>query len=397
MDRRHFLRTSALAMAFPALNAAQAAAAGRIKITGIKMQNLKIEKELGSFVDYVGRNRSYRVGGGNFCIVETDAGISGIGSGISPAHLAQLNQLMVGRDPFDLELNAERLKAIAFSGPAVEIALWDLIGKIAGQPLYKLWGGGNGVDYVTPYSSHFMLETPKRRGALAASLKARGWRGMKVKAHYATLKDDIALCEEIRNQAGDDFAIMVDANKANLRVPALSPAYVPWDYHRAYQTAKAYEQTNVFWLEEPLPRFQMEQLSKLQASTSINIAGGEENQGLNQFKDYIDRDCYRVLQPEVQITGVLEIRKILVMAEASGRVVCPHLGDGRLGTVCNMHLSGSATNYPRVEMGNEQPVGGYESGFAIFEEPPTIGADGTIKLPEGPGLGMRIREELFAD
>ncbi len=397
MNRRSFLKTSALAMALPMLSAASVAAAGRTKITGIKVQNLKVEKELGSFVDYVGRSRSYRVGGGNFCIVETDAGISGIGSGLSPNHLAQLNQIMVGRDPFDIELNAERLKAVAFAGPAVEIALWDLIGKIVGQPLYKLWGGGNGVDYVTPYSSHFMLETPKQRGALAASLKSRGWRAMKVKAHYATLKDDIALCEEIRKQAGDDFTIMVDANKANLRIPAMSPAYIPWDYHRAYQTAKAYEQTNVFWLEEPLPRFDLEQLSKLQASTSINIAGGEENQGLNEFRDYIDRDCYRVLQPEVQITGALEIRKILVMAEASGRIVCPHLGDGRLGTVCNMHLAGSATNYPWVEMGNEQPVGGYESGFAIFEEPPLIRADGTIKLPEGPGLGMTIRRELFAN
>ena len=402
MDRRESLKrlgggALSLAAMLPAFGLLKAQAAGQVKITNIKLQNLKIEKEMGSFVDYVGRTRSYRVGGGNFCIVETDAGVSGFGSAVSAGQLQQLNRLMVGKDPFDMELNAERLKAVPRSGPSVEIALWDLVGKLGNMPLYKLWGGGNGKDYVTPYSSHFLLETPQLRGALAARLKARGWRAMKVKAHYPTLKEDIALCEEVRKQAGDDFTIMVDGNKAGLRISALSPTYVPWDYRRAYETAKAYEQLNVFWLEEPLPRFDLEQLAMLQKSTAMNLAGGEENEGINEFKDYIDRDCYRVLQPEVNIVGPLEVRKILVMAETSGRLVCNHLGDGRFGTVLNMHLSGGATNYPWIEMANEQPIGGYESSYAIFENPPVVRADGTIKLPDGPGIGMTVRKELFTD
>ncbi len=391
------MKAASIAALGPLFFAAKAHAAGRIKITNIKIQNLKVEKDAGSFVDYVGRTRAYRVGGGNFCIVETDAGVSGFGSQVSPAALAQLNRLMVGKDPFDIELNAERLKAVPRAGAAVEVALWDLIGKLANQPLYKLWGGGNGKDFITPYSSHFLLETPKQRGALAVKLKKQGWRAMKVKAHYATLKEDIALCEEIRKQAGDDFVIMVDGNKAGLRVPELSPTYVPWSYHRAYETAKAYEALNVFWLEEPLPRFDLEGLSRLQKSTAMNLAGGEENEGLNQFKDYIDRDCYRILQPETNITGVLEVRKILVMAETSGREVCNHLGDGRFSTVMNMHLSGSSTNYPWIEMANEQPIGGYESSYGIFEAPPTLRPDGTIKLPDGPGLGLTVRKELFTE
>lgn len=381
----------------PAFGAVKAQAAGQVKITNIRVQNLKIEKDMGSFIDYVGRKRSYRIGGGNFCIVETDAGISGFGSAVSISQLQQLNGILIGKDPFDMELNAERLKAVPVSGQSVEIALWDLIGKIANQPLYKLWGGGNGRDFVTPYSSHFLLETPKLRGALATKLKAQGWRAMKVKAHYPTIKDDIALVEEIRKQAGGDFTIMVDGNKAGLAIAAAYPTYVPWDYHRAYETAKAYERMDVFWLEEPLPRFDLEQLTRLQASTSMNIAGGEENQGINEFKTYIDRDCYRVLQPEVRRTGVVEIRKILIMAETTGRIVCPHLGDGRFGTVCNMHLSGSATNYPWIEMANEQPIGGYQSSYAIFENPPVVRSDGTIKLPDGPGLGMTVRKDLFTD
>src|SRR5271154_547062 len=151
MDRRQFLSNAALIGAGSMLPGLRASAAGRVKITNVRVQNLKVEKDMGSFIDYVGRKRSYRVGGGNFCIVETDAGISGFGSAVSAGQLQQLNRIMAGKDPFDMELNAERLKAVPRSGASVEIALWDLIGKIANRPLYKLWGGGKGNDYVTPY------------------------------------------------------------------------------------------------------------------------------------------------------------------------------------------------------------------------------------------------------
>jgi D-galactarolactone cycloisomerase len=398
MNRRQFLSKAAIVSAGSMFPVLRASAAGRVKITNVRLQYLKVEKEMGSFVDYVGRKRTYRVGGGSFCIVETDAGVSGLGMALPAAMLPQINRLLVGKDPFDMELNAERLKALNNrAGAAVEIALWDLIGKLENQPLYKMWGGGNGKDYVTPYSSHFLLETPKERGALAAKLKARGWKAMKVKAHYPTMKEDIALIEEIRKQAGDDFTVMVDANKAGLRIASLLPTYVPWDYHRAYETAKAYEAMNVFWLEEPLPRYDLRQLAELNRSTSMNIAGGEENEGLHEFKDMLDSGAFDVLQPEIQITGALEIRKLLVMAEANYSLVVPHLGDGRFGTVCNMHMSASATNFPYIEMANEQPIGSYESSYAIFENPPVVRADGTIKLPDAPGLGLTVRKELFTD
>ena len=395
--RREFLKAASAAALGPVFFSAAAHAAGRVKITNVKLQYLKVEKEIGSIVDYLGRTQTYRIGGGNFCIVETDAGISGIGSAVTPAQLPQLNRILVGKDPFDMELNAERLKAVPRAGAAVEVALWDLIGKLANQPLYKLWGGGNGRDFVTPYSSHFLLETPKQRGAVAAKLKAKGWRAMKVRAHFPTLKDDIALAEEVRKQAGDDFVIMVDGNKANVNLPALNTNYVRWDYRRAYQTAKAYEALNVYWLEEPFPRFELEKLARLQAATSMNLAGGEANQGLNEFKDYIDRDCYRVIQPEVLINGVVDTRKIIVMAEASGRQIGCHLGDGRFTTVLTMHLSASCTNYPFVEMSNEQPLGTYENSYAIFESPPVLRPDGTIKMSDAPGLGLTVRKELFTD
>ena len=126
MDRRYFLQAVSLVSMFPMFGTFCAQAAGQIKITGVKLQNLKVEKDMSSFVDYVGRTRSYRVGGGNFCIVETDAGIAGFGSAVSASQLQQINRILVGKDPFEMELNAERLKDVPGSGASVEIALWYL-------------------------------------------------------------------------------------------------------------------------------------------------------------------------------------------------------------------------------------------------------------------------------
>jgi L-alanine-DL-glutamate epimerase-like enolase superfamily enzyme len=404
MDRRQFLTTGAVAgVSAMFLNtpfaAAQSAIAGRVKIKNVRIQYLKLEKDMGSFVDYVGRTRAYRIGGGSMTVIETDAGdkFLGYGGGISPTMVAAANRLLVGKDPFDVEVLAERIKGLGRGSAGLEVALWDLIGKLANQPLYKLWGGGNGRDYVTPYSSHFLLETPKERGALAARLKAQGWKAMKVKAHYQTLKEDIALCEEIRKQAGDDFKIMVDANKAGLRIPVLSPTYVPWDYRRAYETAKAYEALNVYFLEEPLPRFDLRQLAELNRSTAMYLAGGESNEGLHEFKDLMDQGCFDIIQPEINGTGVLEIKKLLVMAEADYRLLIPHLGDARFSTTCLMHLSASSTNMPHVEMSNEQPIGDYKSSYAIFENPPVVRSDGTIKMSDLPGLGLIPRKDLYTD
>src|ERR1700722_20223559 len=112
MDRRQFLSNAALVAAGSIFPGLRASAAGRVKITNVRLLFLKVEKEMGSFVDYVGRKRTYRVGGGSFCIVETDAGVSGLGKPRPAAMLPQINRLLVGKDPFDMELTAERLKAL---------------------------------------------------------------------------------------------------------------------------------------------------------------------------------------------------------------------------------------------------------------------------------------------
>jgi L-alanine-DL-glutamate epimerase-like enolase superfamily enzyme len=139
--RRDFLKGLPLLAAVPRLHGA------RIKITEVRLVPLKVSKDLGSYPDWLGNPRPIRIGGGFITEIRTDQGLVGIGPGnMDPALLPAVQALLVGTDPFDVDLHAARLYSMASTGnrgtAGVEIALWDLIGKAAGQPLYKLWGGG---------------------------------------------------------------------------------------------------------------------------------------------------------------------------------------------------------------------------------------------------------------
>ena len=201
-------------------------------------------KDLGSYPDWLGNPRAIRIGGGAFVEVQSDQGIVGIGPPVDEALLTGVRTLLVGADPFDVDLHAERLyemRGVGNRGSAgVEIALWDLIGKAADQPLYKLWGGGR--DKVAPYSSMLRLSTPEERAEIAVKLKSEGWQAIKYRCSFPTMKEDIRLVETVRKAVGDDWVIMCDANKATLNYA--SQKGVAWDITRAAETAKAYQRMN---------------------------------------------------------------------------------------------------------------------------------------------------------
>src|SRR5438874_1826648 len=175
------LRRRDLLKALPAIPMMSLLGAARARITDVRLVRLKLVKEVGTYPDWVGGTRFSRIGGGAIVQVHTDQGVTGIGPEVDPAQLPQIKNLLMGADPFDVESHAARLSAlpaVGLRGPAsVEIALWDLIGKLTNQPLYKLWGGGR--DKVPPYSSMLRLSTPEERADIAAKLKAEGWQAIK--------------------------------------------------------------------------------------------------------------------------------------------------------------------------------------------------------------------------
>jgi L-alanine-DL-glutamate epimerase-like enolase superfamily enzyme len=406
--RRGFLQTITAAAAVPLLTESPAmaraqTAAGRIKITDVTLQRLRLEKDWGTYEDYMGARRGGRTGGGAIVEIHTDQGLVGIGPGVSPAAILPIKEYLAGKDPFDVNRHIALLYGGGREGgvrvpggrpTGIEIALWDLIGKAAHQPLYKLWGGMR--DRIMPYSSMFRLGPPQQRAEVAAALKSAGWKAIKLKSHYATLKEDIAQVEAVRSACGADFIITTDANKAGFSVAFQGTRGVPWSFKRALDTARELERLDVFFLEEPLPRFDFAQLAELNRLTAINLAGGEEqNPGVHEFRWLLEQGCFDIIQPEIDAQGPAVLQKVAVIAESMEKLIIPHLGDGRLSTVCDMHLVASWPNAPMLEVGNEGPEGAYEHSYAVFEQPIALTKDGYFDLPQGPGLGVAIRKDLY--
>lgn len=366
----------------------------RLKITDVRLHQLKTKETIGTLEPAwdKGRQMPFAVGGGAVVEVLTDQGIVGIGPGFDPSLLPIIRTYMLDQDPFDTERHMAVLCYYAHGLPyrgvaGFDIALWDIIGKACGQPLYKLWGGGK--DRVPAYASMVALSTPEQRAELAASLQAEGWQAMKLRLHHPTIREDIRTVSAVRAATSDDFTIMVDANQAQS-----SGNWQPgllWDFNRALTTARELDQLGCYWLEEPLPRYAYADIARLNNAVAMPIAGGENNRGIHEFVQMLQGNVYDILQPEGMVSGGLsEMRKIAVLAEAFGKKCVPHHGGRGLGTVAHLHLVASWAHSPYIEVLHDPPVGHYRYGFSILEDPLVVEADGCIPLPQGPGLGVEL-------
>ena len=379
---------------------------GRVRITEVRQVPLKLIRPVGTYPDFRGNPREVNIGGGAFLEVHTDQGIVGIGPDTDPSLLPLINTVLKGQDPFDINLLAARLfnlptgnntvsTPVRYRGSAsAEIAVWDLIGKIANQPLYKLWGGGR--ERIAAYASMLRLSTPEERAAQALAQKEAGWKAIKLRAGFANMRDDIRLVEQVRKAVGDDFVIMVDGNKAGLGQGG--DQGVRWDFTRAMKTALAYQEMGVYLLEEPLNRYDIDHLVELNKGLSMHLAGGEGNRGMPEFRALLESGAFDIVQPEILIDGPIHMHKVANMAESMHKMCMPHQGDSRLATICILHQIASWPEIvsPWFEIFNDRPVGDYTHPFAIFENPPMFAKNGTFAPPQGPGLGVTIREDYVA-
>jgi L-alanine-DL-glutamate epimerase-like enolase superfamily enzyme len=320
----------------------------------------------------------------------TDEGIVGWGTpGYAGTPLLEswVKPQLIGADPFKLEQHARIFRG-ANSCWGVEIALWDIIGKASGQPLHKLWGGFS--DRVTGYASCVELRSGARRAEDAAARRGEGWRAMKLRLHDWTVQEDIAQVEAVRAQMGSEFVVLVDANQAQQPGTTFTEPGPVWRYERAVQTARELERLGVFWLEEPLDRYDFEGLKRLCTAVDILIAGGENNRGLHELRWLIEQDVYDVIQPEAMVAETLSsLRKIAALGELHHKLVAPHHGGGGLGLVAHLHLACAIPNSTYFEMLHEPPQMSAADFQWYLEEPLAVNADGEIVAPSGPGLGVQ--------
>jgi L-alanine-DL-glutamate epimerase-like enolase superfamily enzyme len=400
MQRRQFLATmgsSLASLSYPVLTLAQGE---RPRITDIIVHQMKTLGETGVMESAWAPGRPYmrRIGGGSVTEILTDQGISGIAPGLSASGLNRMKQLLVGQDPFDNESLGHQMRYT--NGAAsnwrdvgcVEIALWDIVGKVAGQPLYKLWGAHK--DKVPAYASMIQLSTPEERAEQAQRIQEAGWQGMKIRLHHLDMSEDIRTIELARAATGSEFTIMTDANQA--QSSGIWQPGIQWDYKRALDTARALNELDVYWLEEPLRRYDYDGLAELNRATDITLAGGENNQGVQEFVDIIEKKVYDILQPEILVTeGVQGLRAVAALGLAHHKLVIPHHGGGQLGTIAQLHMIGTWPHCPWIEIMNDPPISPYTNGFAIFENPPEVDNEGYMHMPQEPGLGVRINRDLI--
>lgn len=337
----------------------------------------------------------------NYTLVKivTDEGIIGYGGTcghVAAPIRAQVRPYLLGEDPMATERLARVYRNAAGGIWCIDMALWDIVGKAAGMPLHRMWGSYH--SRVRAYVSAVEVGTPQSRTELAIHNRDLGFTAMKLRLHNDRVEDDLAILDACLDAAGDKLDFMVDANQAtNLPSPERG---VFWGYQRALLMARELEDRGVVWLEEPLPRYDFDNLIRLRESTGIKIAGGEKNQWLHEFRWLIENGVYDIIQGDPAMSeGVSQLRKVAAMAEMYHLEFAPHHGMGGLGLSAALNLACTVPGDTWLEVIYEpttRTVECYQQLGGLLETRIWIDEDGYVPAPEGPGLGVKVNEEMIA-
>jgi L-alanine-DL-glutamate epimerase-like enolase superfamily enzyme len=335
--------------------------------------------------------------------IDTDAGIVGWGE-CSPmngrviaAHVRHsLAPIVVGRDPFDIEAVVEDMfvrtykiagqaQAMAMSG--IEIALWDIMGKALQLPIYQLLGGAYRKP-IRMYASSMRRDISPRDEAdrLARLVEEKGFTAVKVRvgSTYGFDRDaaparSLALVREVRKRLGEDIEIMVDGNSC-------------FTAPRAIELGRRLEESRIFHFEEPCPYTDLDSTAKVARALDVPIAGGEQDWDLRRFKEMMQKEAVDIVQPDLIKAGGFSVcKKVAALAEAFGCVCTPHQTQP-LGTIATLHFVAAT---PCCRYSQEYNIEPHPIGDRLFRNPVPV-VDGHMAVPEGPGLGVEIDEEVLA-
>jgi D-galactarolactone cycloisomerase len=321
-------------------------------------------------------------------IVRSEDGTAGYASGDAVPDVALLERLLVGIDPMRTEAVREIFETVDFHGGrpwTVEVAIWDLIGRLVGQPLWRLLGGRS--ERLLAYASTAEPVAADERVRRVLALRDRGVRAVKLRFHHDDWRHDVEVVEQVRDAVGPGFDLMVDANQGWRMAGDRSAR---WDVATATQCARALEPLGVYWLEEPLRTDDVEGYALLRRRTGIRLAAGEMVRSLFEARDLILRGGVDIVQPDVVLAGgVGGCRRIAALADLCGRAFSPHTWTNGFGLVANLHLAVAVSTCPYLEVPLDPPGWTPDRRDWLFGRPVVdIAEDGTIGPPPGPGLGV---------
>ena len=336
------------------------------------------------------------------CEVETNDGHIGIGNAALAPQLAKntidtyLKTLVVGEDPFDYSYIWEKmyrktlnwgrrgLGMVAIS--AIDIAIWDVLGKITNKPVFKLLGGRT-KEKIPVYASKLYAQPLKQLQEEAEKYKNEGFKMFKSRMGWGPkdgsegMKKNLQLLEAVREVIGEDTDLMVDC-------------YMGWNLDYTKRMLPKMAKYNLRWLEEPVHADDMHGYAELNNMNIIPISGGEHEFNLFGFKQLLELNAVSYIQYDNnRVGGFTVAQKINALAEAYQIPVVPHAGQ-----MHNYHLTMSNFNCPiseffpvhEVEVGNEL-------FYYIFEGDPAP-VDGMIDLDDNtPGLGLKVTDKYKSD
>jgi L-alanine-DL-glutamate epimerase-like enolase superfamily enzyme len=334
--------------------------------------------------------------GFSFYRVHTDEGIVGIGpsTGASPSLLEGFDPFHVG-EFWNRHMSGKRSGTFGKAAAGLEIALWDIIGKASNKPVYKLLGARR--DKILVYAATSRLLEKEQHVRQVVDIMNEGFKAVKLRLHRPNPWDDLAVVDAVRDAVGDGIMILVDANQNNP-----SPGYNFWPRRTALKIAKELDKLNVYYMEEPLPRKDVEGLAEIASSVDMFIAGGEHTPTVYDFKEHLLRGAYDIVQPDVILggnMGITGVRKVAEIADYFERLIIPHVcsgGNFSLGLAATLQAMATVDNCPLVEYPYDPPILTVDTSQTIVKEPILIDKDGFVKIPDKPGIGIEIDEDKLS-
>ena len=356
-----------------------------MKITTIEVITLRHEYPAGQGFQFAGGYCNGRLS--CLVLVHTDAGLTGLGSVYSHPGLVtsivedHLQPVLLNQNPLQVEQLWDccyRLtrwygrKGVALSAlGGIDTALWDIRGKVAGKPISELLGGNR--RHVPAYASALLWkDTPDELGREAARYLAQGYRAMKMRLGRS-YEYDRAAVRIVREVIGPDNRLMIEGNAR-------------YNVAQAERIAADYRAAGVFWLEEPFPPEDLDSYLALRPKVGLPLAAGENEFGLQGFRELVDRGIVDILQPDCsRAGGITECRRIGALAAEHGLRVATHTWSDAVALVANMHLVASLPTGITVEI--DRTANPFIDELLVA---PLRVVDGEVAVPQGPGLGIEL-------
>lgn len=341
--------------------------------------------------------------------IETDEGITGVGEACTHSENDEASfaakaviekgyaRILRDHDPTDIQKIWHEMyhysewygrRGIAlYALSAIDIALWDVLGKYLHQPIYKLLGG-KFRDKIRVYASLiFNMDNPESSAREGMKYVKQGFTAVKYgwgQSSESSFGLDMDRDEEairiIRDALGSKVDLMVDVGR-----------YVDWSLPYAIKMARRLKKFDIYWLEEPLPQDDIEGYITLKKESDVWIAAGEGEYTRWGFKDWIVRQAVDVLQPDVsKAGGISETKRISDLAHIWNMIVVPHGFSTAINIAANLHLVASMPNVPMMEFRRTESPLIYKLSKKPFEA-----KDGYLTIPEQEGLGMELDEEVI--